>query len=265
MSPDIKKKKKLLYVSDAGEEAIDIFSVPKYSFVGQITDGITSPDGLTTDRHRNLYVANQNGTITVYPPGATTPSLTLTDSDGPLDVAVGRNGYVYAGDLKGGINVYPPGATSPIRRLRSPALRYRVTGVAMGASNNLYVTSLKRVSSGPAVVKFANARGAGKNLGLTGLDYPAGVIVDDGYLIVSDFGLSEILTYPLGQTSPSATISVELPDRSAINKAEDEIYVPNVDNYGVDVYDYPSGTLVTTIPISGVPTGAARSPAAAAP
>ena len=183
MSPDIKKKKKLLYVSDAGEEAIDIFSVPKYSFVGQITDGITSPDGLTTDRHRNLYVANQNGTITVYPPGATTPSLTLTDSDGPLDVAVGRNGYVYAGDLKGGINVYPPGATSPIRRLRSPALRYRVTGVAMGASNNLYVTSLKRVSSGPAVVKFANARGAGKNLGLTGLDYPAGVI-DDGYLIV---------------------------------------------------------------------------------
>lgn len=261
MSPDVKKENNLLYVSC--DEVVDIFSVPKYSLVGQITDGIFLPGGLTIDRHRNLYVANLNGTITVYPLGATTPSLTLTDLKGVLDVAVGRNGYVYAGGFGGDIDVYPPGATTPVRQLSNPVLRHRVTGVAIGASNNLYATGLKRAFSDPAVVRFTNARGAGKNLGLTGLDYPAGVIFDDGNLIVSDFRLSKILTYPLGQRSPSGTISVGEPQGSAINRAADEIYVPNDISQVVDVYDYPSGTLVTTIPIVGGSRGAALSPAQA--
>jgi DNA-binding beta-propeller fold protein YncE len=84
------------------------------------------------------------------------------------------------------------------------------------------------------------------------------VIVADHNLIVTDFDSNEILTYPLGQTSPSSTISVTCPDRPAINKAENRIYVPETCSEDtVGVYDYPSGTLVTNLPIGG--TGAALS------
>jgi hypothetical protein len=129
IAPDIKKKKKLLYVSDAGVEwhekhgRIDIFSVPGYSMVGQITKGVDGPDGLTVDKKGNLYVGNGfNRTITVYKPGSTGPSLTLTQSYSPRDVAVASNGYVYVSDAYGGVDVYPPGATSPSSRLSNPAL-----------------------------------------------------------------------------------------------------------------------------------------------
>ncbi|MGA9420505.1 MAG: hypothetical protein WBV40_15280, partial [Candidatus Cybelea sp.] len=71
----------LLYVSDSADSVIDIFSVPNYSMVGQITDGINQPEGLATDETGNLYVSNLRGkTITVYQPGRTNPSLTLAVS-----------------------------------------------------------------------------------------------------------------------------------------------------------------------------------------
>jgi hypothetical protein len=262
MSPERKKSKSLLYVSNGPYSVVDIFSVPKYSLVGQITDGIDQPEGLATDKKGNLYVSNLlANTITIYNPGATSPSLTLTTSDEPLDVAVGSNGYVYAGDKGGDIDVYPPGATSPVRRLTNPNLAYRVTGLAIGPYNSVYATGLSFSTSGPAVVKFADARGPGTNLGLTGLEYPAGVIRVDKYLVVSDFGEGAILIYPPGQKSPSETIAVPAPERGAINKSETLIYVPEASNYGIGVYDYPSGTYVTTVGAGGYDTGAALSPA----
>ncbi len=262
MSPDRKKKKKqLLYVSDEAQGIIDVFSVPSYSEVGQITSGIDQPEGIATDKKGNLYVSNlSGGTVTVYKPGGTSPSLTLTESDGPDDVAVGSNGYVYAGDDGGGIDVYPPGATSPSSRLTNSDLDEGVFGVGVDASNNVYAAGYG--SPGPAVVEFANASGSGTNLGLTGIEGPTGVLIDKhNDVVVSDFDLSEVLVYPPGQTSPSATISATDTDRSAVNEKEKKIYVPEGPNYQVGVYDYPKGTAVTTITIGSFASGAALSPA----
>jgi hypothetical protein len=269
MSPDAKKTKKLLYFSQytGGPGLVDVFSVPKYSFVGTITDGIDGPEGLAVDKKRNLYVANLNsGTVTVYARGETSPSLTMNVPHGALDVAVRlSNGYVYVGDAAGSVDVFPPGATSRTRRLTNPSIAYRVGGVAVSSSGDVYAAGESRYGSDhytPAVVEFANAKGSGKNLGLVGLvGELAGVIVDDHYLIVSDYGGSKILIYPPGQTSPSSTISVSDPDRPAINKAENKIYVPESSNSRVGVYGYPNGTFVTNIPTAGSPEGAALSPA----
>lgn len=259
ISPDAKKQK-LLYVSD---EIVEIYSVPKYSLVGQITEGIDEPDGLAVDKHGNLYVANYLGrTVTIYRPGETSPSLTLTEPDYPVDVAVGSNGYVYACDLNGGVDVYQPGATYPIRRLTNPDVAH-VLGVAVNSSNDVYAAGENMHYSSPAVVEFAKARGPGKNLRLTGLYDPAGVIAEDKYLIVSDVDEGLILIYAPGQTSPSSTFTAPYPERSAINKAENEIYIPEHDYYPyqVGVYDLPSGTFVTTVSVGGYPGGAALSPA----
>ncbi|MGA7355089.1 MAG: hypothetical protein WBW76_06645, partial [Candidatus Cybelea sp.] len=72
-----------------------------------------------------------------------------------------------------------------------------------------------------------------------------------------------ILIYLPGKTSPVRKITVPGPFDSAFNKAENLIYVPE-GKYGyheVGVYDYHSGTLVTTISIEGYDAGAALSPA----
>ena len=209
------KHKKLLYVSVYGRGVIDIFAVPKYSLVGQITDGINGPEGLAIDNNGNLYVANFAGnTITVYERGTTSPSRTLTESGGPTDVAVDEIGYVYASDYEGGIDVYPSGATLPIRRLTNPAVRYGVTAVGISASNSVYATGFSSPNStGPAVVKFAHASGAGKRVHLKGLVFPFGVIIDaNNDLVVTDsgpyYGQGAVLIYPPGKRSPSEKITL---------------------------------------------------------
>jgi hypothetical protein len=263
MSPNWKKTKTLLYVSEPSQSSpglVDVFSVPQYSRVGQITGGIDKPEGLATDAEGNLYVADLDANeVTVYRPRKTSPSLTLKVPDGPLDVAVGSNGYVYVGDEAGAVDVYRPGATSPRLRLTNPSLT-RVAGIAVTSSNDVYAAGETGYGSSyytPAVVEFTDARKSGKSLGLTGLaGRLTGVMLANNDLIVTDFDSNEILTYPLGQTSPSSTISVPCPDRPAINKAETKIYVPETCSEDtVGVYDYPSGTLVTNLPIGG--TGAA--------
>lgn len=262
ISPD-KKKKKLLYVSDEGQGFVDIFKAPSYSMVGEISSGINEPEGIATDKKGNLYVSNLGGnTVTVYKPGKTSPSLTLSESDGPDDVAVGSNGYVYAGDVDGGIDVYKPGTTSPSSRLTSSDLAYGVYAVGVDGSNNVYGGGFG--AAGAAVVEFTNASGSGTNLGLADLEDPSGVLIDNkNDVVVSDFEQGAILIYPSGQTSPSGTITAQDPDRSAINKTENEIFVPQGSDDEVGVYDYPSGTLVTTIPIGGFTSGTALSPAPA--
>ena len=262
MTPDKKKKqKKLLYVSDEGQGFVEIFRVPSYSMVGEITSGMNEPEGIATDKKGNLYVANLGGpTVTVYKPGTTIPSRTLSEPDGPDDVAVGSNGYVYAADVDGGIDVYPPGATSPSSRLTSSDLAYGVYGLGVDGSNNVYGGGFG--AAGAAVVIFPNASGSGTNLGLTGLDDPTGVLIDNkNDVVVSDFEQEAILIYPPGKTSPSSTITVPDPDRSALNKTEGEIFAPEGDYSGVGVYDYPSGTPVASIPIGGFASGTALSPA----
>lgn len=251
----------LVYVSctSIGEIAI------KYengTYIGSITDGISEPEGLATDNSGNLYVANAGSSrITIYQPGETSPSLTLIDPHPPNDVAVGSNGYVYASDNHGGIEVYAAGATSPTHRLANAALRRKVSGVGVDASNNVYATGFG--PSGPAVVKFANGSGSGANLGLTGLKLPAGVIIDDNdNLILTDKGRRKILIYAPGQTSPSRTINAFVagdPVHSALNKAENLIAVPQTDEY-VAMFDYPSFKYVTIYTAGGKTLGAAVFP-----
>jgi hypothetical protein len=154
MSPDRKKAKTLLYASGVittGLGFVDVFSVPKYSLVGQITDGINWPEGLAVDKNGDLYVTNLfSNTVTIYQPGGTSPSLTLTVPNEPADVAVGSNGYVYVAEgYADGIDVYPPGATSPSRRLTNPDLDYGVGGVAVSSSNDVYADGSASFSGPP--------------------------------------------------------------------------------------------------------------------
>ncbi|MBV9718245.1 MAG: hypothetical protein JOZ77_02935 [Candidatus Eremiobacteraeota bacterium] len=261
ISPNLKPNTQLLYVSDEGDNLIDVFTVPDYSLAGQITDGIDQPEGIAVDKKGNLYVSNLSGnTVTVYPRGSTDQYQTLSEPDGPDDVAVTKNGYVLAGDTAGGVDVYAPGATSPTTRLTNSSVDGGVYGVGADAHNNAYAAGFG--NSAPAVVEFKHLKGAGVNLGLTGMSFPVGVLVDKhGNIVESDFSGGFINIYPPGSTSPSSSISASEAERSSLNKAENLIYVPQGGNDDVAVDDYSSGTNVTTISIGNFTTGTALSPA----
>jgi hypothetical protein len=88
-----------------------------------------------------------------------------------------------------------------------------VDGVAVSSSNDVYAAGEDYSSYMSPVVEFTNATGSGTNLGLTGLyGQLAGVIVAGDDLIVTDFDADEVVTYPLGQTSPSSAITVYCPE-----------------------------------------------------
>lgn len=252
-------RKKLLYASDEGTNTINVYSLPSLSLVGQITADINQPEGIATDGNGRLYVSNLSGnTITVYKQGKTTPFLTLSETSGPDDVAVAKNGYVLAGDTAGGVDVYPPGATTPSARLTNSAIS-GVYGVGVDAHNNVYAAG---IGVSPVVIEYANMSGSGTNLGLTGLEDPTGALVDNhGNLVVSDYTAGKIDIYPPGQTSPSSTITVSEADRTSINKGENTLYVPQGSEDTVDILSYPTGSSTGSISVGNFTSGTATAPA----
>jgi hypothetical protein len=252
---------KLLYVSDELNNLVDIYSVPGYSKVGQISNGINEPEGIATDEKGNLYVANFfGGTVTIYKPETTSPYRTLIESHGPDDVAVATNGYVLTGDVAGGVDVYAPGATNPSTRLTNSGIS-SVRGVGVDANNNVYAAGMNASSKG-VVIEYTDMSGGGTNLGLQDLKSPHGVLVDkNNNVVVSDAVAGAIFIYPPGKTSPSSEISVSNPNGSTVNRQENLIYVPQGHMDHVDVLDYPSGKDVKRLSTGGFALGTALSPA----
>lgn len=257
----VNSESQLLYASNKEHSVIDVFSVPGYSKVGQISNGIEEPEGIATDESGNLYVANTDGdSVTIYKPNTTSPYRTLIASHIPDDVAVAANGYVLAGDQEGGVDVYPPGKTSPSARLTNSGISI-VRGVAVDANDNVYAAGTNASLQG-VVIEYPDMRGGGTNLGLQDLESPLGVLIDENdSVVVSDVGVNKVLIYPQGKTSPSSEISVAGPHRSALNQQENLIYVPQGAGGDVDVLNYPNGKSVTSFSIGTFASGTALSPA----
>jgi hypothetical protein len=94
-----KRRHGLLYVGATYyTNAIDIFPLtgPNQQQVGSITNGIDAPWGLSVDSNKSLYVANAgNGTVTVYPYGSSTPSMTYSIFGAALYALADSAGHVF--------------------------------------------------------------------------------------------------------------------------------------------------------------------------
>jgi sugar lactone lactonase YvrE len=87
-----------LYVANNGLNTVTVYS-PKGKLLRTISSGLAGPQALAIDGSGNLYVANCNGcqtgnygpdSITVYAPGSTTPSETITNGvNFPMALAFG--------------------------------------------------------------------------------------------------------------------------------------------------------------------------------
>ncbi len=170
-------KRKLLYVADNLNSVVYVYNLagnqhsppPSYS----ISNGISHPGGITTDKRGNLYVANEgNDTVTVYAPGGQAPIFTIPNLLTPTDVKVDGFGNVYVSNDPGfgaqsSVVEFPRGSTTPSAEwytlqgnqaiiaiaLANPSLRGTTTAFAssytVNASENYTGSVLECLSGAP--------------------------------------------------------------------------------------------------------------------
>jgi hypothetical protein len=247
------KAKALVYVSDNTANAVDVYpqGVTNPSPVGRITDGISSPLGNFVDRNGTLYVANAgNSTVTEYPKGSTTPSVTLsTDISRPISVAVDGKGDVAVGEFSSNtILEFPAGSSSPSVTI---VLLTLPEALAFDRSGRLYAAWNVNNGSGLTgnVSRCEYMRAYCTDLGISEGESGGLALDADANLILGDQTNGVVNIYPPHTTSPSRTIAMSGHDpyKFELNKPEQELYVADIDTGIVLIYDYATGSQVGTI------------------
>jgi hypothetical protein len=199
-----------LFVSDLDSDVIRLFPANEKNPVqsGSISDGIDLPINVAVDNHGTIYVANNgNSTVTEYPLGQTSASVTLSGGQlvDPNGIAVNKKGTVYvtSGASVGAcyVLVYPKGSSNPSMQINGFDLP---VGLAIDKRGNLYVgDALQNV-----VWKVPKGSTTPSALDLSGLDDPTGVAIDPAdNLWVANNRNDTVLGFHLGDTSPFVTIT----------------------------------------------------------
>ncbi|MGA8100369.1 MAG: SMP-30/gluconolactonase/LRE family protein, partial [Candidatus Cybelea sp.] len=259
------RRKATLFVSDIDADAIRLFpankSNPKQK--GTITTGINLPVNVAVDLQGMLYVANNgNSTVTEYPFGTTSPSVTLSGTQliYPNGIAVDNNDTVYvtSGATAGlcYVLVYPKGASTPSEQINGFDLP---VGLAIDKRGNLYVGDALQ----NAVWKVRKGSTTPSKLNLKGLDDPTGLAIDpSNNLWVANNENNTVLGFHLGDTSAFVTITSGLSGPYSIaSERSGTLFVGNSLHYPGDVAGYKSGSTTPFESISvGNPAGLAVYP-----
>ncbi|HEY1655919.1 MAG TPA: NHL repeat-containing protein [Candidatus Tumulicola sp.] len=239
------KTKPTLFVSDIDSDMIRLFPANQKNPTqdGSITSGIDLPVNDAVDKQGTLYVANNgNSSVTEYPLGQTSPSVTL--SGGmlvfPNGIAVGKTGTVYvtSGAYAGQcyVLVYTKGKSSPKAQINGFDLP---VGLALDKNGNLYVGD----AIANKVWKVTKGSTTPTDLGLNGLSDPTGVAIDrNNDLWVANDQNNTALGFHLGQTSAFATITSGLQGPYSIAfGASGRLFIGNSLHYPGSVAGFKKG------------------------
>jgi len=264
MAPDANPKHAWLYVAGQNQSVVAIYDLEIIGApqIGAITDGISTPFGLALDASGTLYVANPSGTVTIYPAGATAPSLTLSQGlISPVGIAVDTNNDVYVGNQGSSpsIQVFAQGQTTPYRTITN-TLIVHPGPITFDTHRNLFIVDntngIAEEPFGSQVLAF---------LGLQGLGYPSAIAVDpfDGDIYVSDISSKhDTLIFPPGHTTATRKIKGVSADFFAIGKIRGTTYLfgPCSPCNNLDVIKFPR-TLLAVLGSQTFPQGVAVKPA----
>jgi sugar lactone lactonase YvrE len=188
-----------VYVADNFENTVFIFPAGGAypSPVGTVTDGLSGPQGLAVDPTGNLYVANtSNDTVTMYPPGSGSPSLTLhQDLTAPAAIALDPKGNVWVsnelGSNQGTVVEFPAGQTAPSTVISG----INPLGLAFDGAGNLYVEAYDTSKAYVSVYPPGKTKSS-TSFGQSQLEEPLGITVGpNGDVLVSDYALDDVFVY----------------------------------------------------------------------
>jgi hypothetical protein len=244
-------------LSDFNNSAVYIYD-ESGTLQATYTSGLLNPQGMTTDRQGNLYVANTDASnIEVFASGNPNPVATWNDTEQyPVDIDVRNNGAFGAAT-----NIFSPtGAPGSVSLFRNGVMTANVTDPAFdevffGAfdkGGNFYFDGIN--TSGEvfiAVIPHANLKGPWTVQYLStdnSLEFPGGVQVDNnGNISVDDQEAFAIYTYapPSGGSlgAPISTTSLsgsEDPVTFTFKTHNNNLYTGDISNVSNE-YKFSAG------------------------
>jgi sugar lactone lactonase YvrE len=278
--------KPLIFVSDAANGVVDIYpqAGKHQKMVGQIT-GLTQPQGITTDKAGDLYVANTNSSnvLEFAPPYTGGPKMTINDPHGfPADVAVSSTGIVAVTNIcnapkcrldSGNVVLYAKGSTTSCASVSDPAFNFtRVMFAEFDSKGVLYVDGM----NGGYQTSFGLVTGGCSATTLTYLNYvytvsfPGGIQIDTAGNIAFCDELNNVVdTFapPVGgafgsPTSVTLITGSTFPIGIALLATGANLYVADSGGSGVaNEFKYTAGgSAENSIAVGGQPIGIAVTP-----
>jgi len=287
---DANAKQPILYVADNANNQISEFHVNKLKSpqpFAVIRNGLSGPQGITTDKAGNLYVANLIGdTVAIYAPGATSPKATISNGiNAPTDVRVDAFGNLYVSNSPGlgaqsFIDEFPPGSSTPSAQWFTPAGNQIISGIAlldpsqMGATS-IYAASYTLNGSGFATGTLLSCYPGNSTcvgVGSTTFGQTGGVAVAESpgfakpfdYLVIDQYlpGVDNFVVN--GGISETQLVTGGTPEFMALSSTKKQLFVSDRFYGNVREYSYPGGKLLNTFNPQGSHTqiyGVAVSPA----
>jgi DNA-binding beta-propeller fold protein YncE len=233
--PLASKTQSYVYVADYTRSAVNAYpaSAKNPEPAAEITAGVNAPYGLAIDAAGTLYVVNAgNATLTEYPAGSSSPSLTIRDGlISPVFTAIDATGNVWISNtgLPGNVVEYAAGGESPIKTLTTGVSD--PTGLAIDAAGKLLVANNNGTGVGNVAVFAPGAKKPSKTFGNGILVDPQSINLDKrGNIYVTDFYNAEVYvfdhrSYKLIRTIPNCpSCGIDNPIASTI-AANNRVYV----------------------------------------
>lgn len=240
-----------LYVADLQSNSVKILKNGSYAELGQITNGIATPQSVFLDRHGNLYVVNFGASnVTEYAPNSTTPLFTYNDQlVGPTEVSADAHGNVFVADQTDDkiLQYFQQSNTVAAACTQSGF----ILGIAVDSSNDVFVTN----SSGQ-LVEYPGGL-AGCNATVLGVSIPGaafGITVDkqsDLVVCNTSAGTIEVIAPPYSSVTRTFGSSLVEPVNVTLNRDNRLAFVVDWEK-DVQVYNFATGALVKTL---GTPYG----------
>jgi hypothetical protein len=257
------KAKDLLYVSDAEDDNVDVYSYPKGKLEGQL-GGFAGVQGICADKSGNVWITNQSQeTILEYAHGGTAPIATLNDSGyhpGACSVDPSTGNLAVANldsdqqEGPGGLALYADAKGSPTL-YSDTALTYALY-VGYDGSGDAFVDG--QGTTDFVLAKLAKGGSTLQSVSLSGISGIAGGIAWDGkyitvasqngpaiyQLTVSASGAATIVgTTTLSGPSSIQQYAMALKPRAEGKKQATSVVVPQKSgsSAGVGFYAYPAG------------------------
>jgi hypothetical protein len=239
--------------------------------IGQLTNGLQSPQGVFVDGHHHLWVANTNAfSVVGFKRGAATPYRTLNDPNYyPISVVEDTSGTVYAANAEsttgppGNVTYWLKGKTNPSGTLTFGNFLI-VTNIGIDASNNVYVSYIP-MSGPPAVVEFPAGSHTGQQLAIQDANL-SDITFDKSNNLVMETLSNELGVWEPPYTSGPSRIIPAFGNEPTLDKNNGKVWIAYA-NYStpmVEGYSYKTGVLKDTITqgfsSTGVPFGIAIDP-----
>jgi sugar lactone lactonase YvrE len=200
--------KAILYVADRQGNVVRMYdpNTPNPTAEGEITDGISGPQGLAVDSKGTLYVSNVGGSttaknwISIYDAGKKKPRMTIP-GPGYYGLAVDAKGDIFATFTGGYVAAYKPGAKKPYETFKGFD---NLDGIAVDSKDNVWFAD---IGASKVYEILAGTRKA-KDAGLSGLNGPDGVAFGPkDTLYVANFGPYNVQVYKAGSKHPAYTLT----------------------------------------------------------